>query len=147
MLFRSICANEVAVPVGKIVYTQWLNERGTIEADLTVTREAADRYLVVTAAATQVRDFAWLRDHIPADARCVAVDITSSMAVLNVQGPRSRDLLQSLTTDDLSNEAFPFGTSQVIDLGYSRVRASRVSYVGELGYELYIPTEIGRAHV
>ena len=156
-VLNQICANDVAVPVGKIVYTQWLNERGTIEADLTVTREAADRYLVVTAAATQVRDFAWLRDHIPADARCVAVDITSSMAVLNVQGPNSRALLQSLTPDDLSNEAFPFGTSRIIDLGYARVRASRVTYVGELGWELYIPTEfaagvydvikIGRAHV
>jgi 4-methylaminobutanoate oxidase (formaldehyde-forming) len=136
-----ICANDVAVPVGKLVYTQWLNERGGIEADLTVTREGRDRYLVVTAAATQVRDLAWLRDHVPADARCVAVDVTSSMAVLNVQGPRSRELLQSLTLDDLSNEAFPFGTSQVIDLGYARVRASRVTYVGELGYELYVPTE------
>ncbi len=140
-VLNQICANDVSVPVGKLVYTQWLNERGTIEADLTVTREAADRYLVVTAAATQVRDFAWLRDHIPADARCIAVDITSGMAVLNVQGPNSRALLQSLTTADLSNEAFPFGTSQVIDLGYARVRASRVTYVGELGWELYIPTE------
>jgi glycine cleavage system T protein len=136
-----ICCNDVDVPVGRLVYTQWLNDRGTIEADLTVTREAADRYLVVTAAATQVRDFHWLKDNIPADARCVVVDVTSGTAVLNVQGPNSRDLLQALTTDDLSNEAFPFGTSQVIDLGYARVRASRVSYVGELGFELYIPTE------
>ena len=140
-VLNQICANDVAVPVGKIVYTQWLNERGTIEADLTVTREAHDRYLIVTAAATQVRDFAWLRDHIPAYARCLAVDITSSMAVLNVQGPNSRALLQSLTPDDLSNEAFPFGVSRIIDLGYARVRASRVTYVGELGWELYIPTE------
>jgi 4-methylaminobutanoate oxidase (formaldehyde-forming) len=143
-VLNRVCCNDVDVPVGRLVYTQWLNERGTIEADLTITREAHDRYLVVTAAATQVRDFQYLKDSIPADARCVAVDITSSMAVLNVQGPRSRDLLQSLTTDDLSNEAFPFGTSQVIDLGYSRVRASRVSYVGELGFELYIPTEFAQ---
>jgi glycine cleavage system T protein len=140
-VLNRICANDVSVPVGKLVYTQWLNERGTIEADLTVTREAADRYLVVTAAATQVRDFAWLRDHIPADARCIAVDVTSGMAVLNVQGPNSRALLQSLTTADMSNDAFPFGTSQIIDLGYARVRASRVTYVGELGWELYIATE------
>jgi 4-methylaminobutanoate oxidase (formaldehyde-forming) len=140
-VLNQICANDVSVPVGKLVYTQWLNERGTIEADLTVTREAHDRYLVVTAAATQVRDFAWLKDHIPADARCIAVDITSSMAVLNVQGPNSRALLQSLTTFDLSNEAFPFGTSQIIDLGYARVRASRVTYVGELGWELYVAAE------
>jgi len=143
-VLNRVCCNDVDVAVGRLVYTQWLNERGTIEADLTITREADDRFLVVTAAATQVRDFQYLKDSIPAGARCVAVDVTSSMAVLNVQGPRSRDLLQSLTTDDLSNEAFPFGTSQVIDLGYSRVRASRVSYVGELGFELYIPTEFAQ---
>ncbi|MEO8106938.1 MAG: FAD-dependent oxidoreductase [Actinomycetes bacterium] len=140
-VLNHICANDVAVPVGKIVYTQWLNEQGTIEADLTVTREAEDRYLVVSAAATQVRDFTWLRDHIPRSARCWVTDITSSMAVLSVMGPRSRDLLRGLTPSDLSNDAFPFGTSQVIDVAYARVRASRITYVGELGWELYIPTE------
>jgi glycine cleavage system T protein len=136
-----ICANEVAVPVGKIVYTQWLNTRGGIEADLTITREAPERFLVVTAAATQTRDFAWLQSHIPADARAYATDISSSMAVLSVMGPKSRELLQGLTPADLSNQAFPFGTSQTIDLGYARVRANRITYVGELGWELYIPTE------
>jgi 4-methylaminobutanoate oxidase (formaldehyde-forming) len=136
-----VCANDVAVPVGKIVYTQWLNRRGGIEADLTITREAPDRFLVVTAAATQTRDLAWLKDHIPADARAVAIDVTSASAVLSVMGPRSRELLSTLTPADLSNEAFPFGTSQVIDLGYARVRASRITYVGELGWELYIPAE------
>jgi len=140
-VMNRISANDMSVPVGKIVYTQWLNERGGIEADLTVTREADDRYLVVTAAATQVRDFAYLKQHIPADARAVAVDVTSAHAVLSVMGPNSRALLSSLTADDLSNEAFPFGTSRHIDLGYARVRASRVTYVGELGWELYIPTE------
>lgn len=140
-VLNQICANDVAVPVGKIVYTQWLNERGTIEADLTVTREAEDRYLVVTAAATQVRDFAWLRDHIPTSARCWVTDVTSSMAVLSVMGPRSRELLSGLIPSDLGNDAFPFGTSQVVDMGYARVRASRVTYVGELGWELYVPTE------
>ena len=140
-VMNRISANDMSVPVGKIVYTQWLNERGGIEADLTVTREADDRYLVVTAAATQVRDFAYLKQHIPADARAVAVDVTSAHAVLSVMGPNSRALLSSLTPDDLSNEAFPFGTSRHIDLGYARVRASRVTYVGELGWELYIPTE------
>jgi 4-methylaminobutanoate oxidase (formaldehyde-forming) len=140
-VLNRICANDVAVPVGKIVYTQWLNERGGIEADLTVTRESAQRFLVVTAAATQVRDFSYLRDHIPADARAVATDVTSAYAVLSVMGPQSRALLQSLTIDDLSDEGFPFGTSRLIDLGYATVRASRVTYVGELGWELYIPTE------
>ncbi len=136
-----ICANDVSGAVGKIVYTQWLNEAGGIEADLTITREAPDRYLIVTAAATQVRDFAWLNDHIPASARSVATDVTSAMSVLSVMGPNSRALLSSLTPNDLSNEAFPFGTSQVIDLAYARVRANRITYVGELGWELYIPTE------
>jgi 4-methylaminobutanoate oxidase (formaldehyde-forming) len=123
------------------VYTQWLNEQGTIEADLTVTRVAEDRYLVVTAAATQVRDFAWLRNHIPSDARCMVEDVTSSMAVLSVMGPQSRELLQPLTLADLGTDVFPFGTSRVIDLGYAQVRASRITYVGELGWELYVPTE------
>jgi glycine cleavage system T protein len=140
-VLNQICANDVAVPVGKIVYTQWLNERGGIEADLTVTREAADRYLIVTAAATQTRDFAYLQDHIPTDARAIATDITSAHAVLSVMGPNSRALLQTLTCHDLSNDGFPFGTSQIIDVAHARVRASRVTYVGELGWELYIPTE------
>ncbi|CAB4362643.1 MAG: FAD-dependent oxidoreductase [Actinobacteria bacterium] len=140
-VINQISANDMSVPIGKIVYTQWLNERGGIEADLTVTREALDRYLVVTAAATQVRDFAWLKDHIPAAARAIVVDVTSGMATLSLMGPNSRALLSTLTPADLSNEAFPFGTSQIIDLGYARVRASRVTYVGELGWELYIATE------
>ena len=140
-VLNQICANDVSVPVGKLVYTQWLNERGGIEADVTITREALDRYLIVTAAATQVRDFAWLKEHIPAGARAVAVDVSSGQATLSIMGPNSRALLQGLTHADLSNDAFPFGTSQIIDLGYGRVRASRVTYVGELGYELYIPSE------
>ena len=140
-VLNRISANNMSVPVGKVVYTQWLNERGGIEADLTVTREAPDRYLVVTAAATQTRDFSWLQRNIPADARAMAIDVSSSMAVLGVMGPRSRELLSQLTEADMSPAAFPFGTSQIIDLGYARVRASRITYVGELGWELYIPTE------
>jgi 4-methylaminobutanoate oxidase (formaldehyde-forming) len=140
-VLNHISANEVAVPVGKMVYTQWLNERGGIEADLTITREAQDRFMVVTAAATQTRDLAWLQRHIPQNARAVCLDVTSSMAVLSVMGPKSRELLQGLTSTDLSHAAFPFGTSQIIDLGYARVRASRITYVGELGWELYLPTE------
>jgi len=140
-ILNRICANDVAVPTGRVVYTQWLNERGGIEADLTVTREAEDRYLIVTSATSQTRDFAWLKRHIAEDVRAGVVDVTSAYAVLSVMGPRSRDLLQSLTPDDLSNAAFPFGTSREIDLGYARVRATRITYVGELGWELYIPTE------
>ncbi|MEA3185669.1 MAG: hypothetical protein QOJ74_2146 [Ilumatobacteraceae bacterium] len=140
-VLNRICANDVAVPVGKIVYTQWLNSQGGVEADLTVTRVSADCFLIVTAAATQVRDFAHLRDNIPEGARAIATDVTSAHAVLSVMGPNSRALLHSLSGDDLSNDAFPFGTSRIIDLAYGRVRASRVTYVGELGWELYIPTE------
>ncbi|HXZ60131.1 MAG TPA: FAD-dependent oxidoreductase [Steroidobacteraceae bacterium] len=140
-----ICANEVDVPVGRVVYTQWLNERGGIEADLTVTREAEDSYLIVTSCATQTRDFLWLSRSIPANARAVAVDVSSAYAVLGLMGPRSRELLSQLTDADLSTAAFPFGTSRIIDLGYARVRASRITYVGELGYELYIPSEFAPA--
>jgi glycine cleavage system T protein len=140
-----ICASDVDVPPGRIVYTQWLNERGGIEADLTVTREAEDVYLIVTACATQTRDFSWLCRHLPAEARAVALDVSSAYAVLGVMGPRSRELLATLTDADLSNAAFPFGTSHIIDLGYARVRASRITYVGELGYELYIPTEFAQS--
>jgi 4-methylaminobutanoate oxidase (formaldehyde-forming) len=140
-----ICANDVDVPPGRIVYTQWLNERGGIEADLTVTREAEDAYLIVTACATQTRDFSWLCRHLPAEARAVALDVSSAYAVLGLMGPRSRELLATLTDADLSSAAFPFGTSRIMDLGYARVRASRITYVGELGYELYIPTEFAQS--
>jgi 4-methylaminobutanoate oxidase (formaldehyde-forming) len=140
-ILNRICANDVAVPPGRVVYTQWLNERGGIEADLTVTRESEDRYLIVTSAQSQTRDFAWLQRHIPEDARAAAVDVTSGYAVLSLMGPRSRALLASLTDEDLSNAAFPFGASREIDLGHARVRATRITYVGELGWELYMPTE------
>ncbi len=140
-----ICANDVDVPLGKVVYTQWLNERGGIEADLTVTREAEDAYLIVSSCATQTRDFSWLRHSIPNEARAVALDVSSAYAVLALMGPRSRELLATLTDADLSTAAFPFATSQIIDLGYARVRASRITYVGELGYELYIPTEFAQS--
>jgi glycine cleavage system T protein len=140
-----ICANDIDVPPGKVVYTQWLNERGGIEADLTVTREAEDAYFIVTSCATQTRDFSWLCRSIPQDARAVAFDVSSAYAVLGLMGPRSRELLATLTDADLSTAAFPFATSQIIDVGYARVRASRITYVGELGYELYVPTEFAQS--
>ncbi len=140
-LLNHVCANNVDVAAGRVVYTQWLNDRGGIEADVTVTRESETRYLVVTAAATQTRDLAYLRRHVGPDDRAAVVDVTSGFATFGVMGPNSRALLQSLTPDDLGNDAFPFGTSREIDLGYARVRASRITYVGELGWELYVPTE------
>ena len=140
-VLNRVCTNNVDVRPGRIVYTQWLNERGGIEADLTVTRLGEDSFLVVTAAATEVRDFHWLKGHIPADAHCVLTNVTSGFSVISLMGPNARALLQSLTPADLSNEAFRFATSREIELGYAFVRASRITYVGELGWELYIPTE------
>ncbi len=136
-----ICANNVAVPIGRCVYTQWLNETGTIEADLTVTRLAEDQYLILTGDGTITAVQAWLRRHIPEDAHIYVTNITSAYSVLNIQGPKSRDFLSGLTSADLSNEAFPFLTMQQIDIGYALVKAIRITYVGELGWELYIPTE------
>jgi glycine cleavage system aminomethyltransferase T/glycine/D-amino acid oxidase-like deaminating enzyme len=141
-VLNRICANDIAVEPGRLVYTQWLNERGGIEADVTVTRLDARRFLVVSAAADQRRDGAWLDAHVPDDARCEVTDVTSAFAVLNLQGPRSRELLQRVSPADFSNEGFPFGTSREVEIGYSIVRASRVTYVGELGWELYVPTEM-----
>ncbi len=140
-----ICANDIDVPIGRVVYTQWLNARGGIEADLTVTREAEEAYLIVTSCATQTRDFTWLCRNLPSTAHAVAVDVSSAYAVLALMGPHSRELLATLTDADLSTAAWPFATSQIIDLGYARVRASRITYVGELGYELYIPTEFAQS--
>jgi glycine cleavage system aminomethyltransferase T/glycine/D-amino acid oxidase-like deaminating enzyme len=136
-----ICGNDVAVPPGRVVYTQWLNERGGIEADLTITRESETRFRVVTAAATQTRDFAWLRKHLPPDARVAAWDASSAYATLSVMGPSSRQILSALTPEDLSNAAFPFATAREIDLAYARVWATRITYVGELGWELHMPVE------
>ncbi len=143
-VLQRISANDVAVAPGRIVYTQWLNERGGIEADLTVTRLGEHSFLVITAAAAVTRDLAWLTRHIPPEAHCTALDVTSGEACLAVMGPRSRDFLQSLTTADLSNAAFPFGTARTIELGMALVRAHRITYVGELGWELYMPTEFAR---
>jgi 4-methylaminobutanoate oxidase (formaldehyde-forming) len=140
-VLNRVCANDVAVAPGRIVYTQWLNERGGIEADLTVTRLDERTFLIVGGAETETKDFNWLKRHIEPDAHCTLTNVTSGMGVLSVMGPRSREFLQSLTPDDLSAAAFPFATSRLIELGYARVRASRITYVGELGWELYVPTE------
>jgi glycine cleavage system aminomethyltransferase T len=143
ILNRLSTAN-VDVPVGRIVYAQWLNDRGGIEADLTITRLAETRYLVVTSAICQTRDLHWLTRHIEDggdDLRCAVTDITAGLAMLGVMGPRSRELLQAVSGADLSNAAHPFGQSREIEIGYAKLRASRITYVGELGWELYIPAE------
>jgi 4-methylaminobutanoate oxidase (formaldehyde-forming) len=140
-VLQRLCANDVDVPDGRIVYTQMLNQHGGIEADLTVTRLGADAFLVVTAAAAATHDADWIRRHL-GDARAVLTDVSSGQAVLGVMGPGSRALLGRLTDADLSNAAFPFLSSREIWLGSAPVRAARITYVGELGWELYVPTEL-----
>jgi 4-methylaminobutanoate oxidase (formaldehyde-forming) len=136
-----ISANAVNGAVGRITYTQWLNEDGKLEADVTVAKLAEDRFLVIVTD-TMVRHVGtWLRRQTPADAHCHTTEVTSAYGQLNVQGPRSRELLQSLTTVDLSNAAFPFRSAREIDLGFARALCVRMTYLGELGYELYIPSE------
>ncbi len=136
-----VCTADVGVPPGRTVYTGMLNARGTYEADITVTRLSAHEFLPVSSAATTERDQDHIRRQIPADCRASLVDVTSSYAVYGVMGPASRALLASLSRSDLSDEAFPFGSSREIDLGYATVRATRITYVGELGWELYVPAE------
>ncbi|MEJ2300281.1 MAG: FAD-dependent oxidoreductase [Anaerolineales bacterium] len=136
-----ICANDVAVPVGKVVYTQWLNERGGMEADLTVTRLAEDKYFIVSAGDFYTHDLLWLKKHIPYDAHAVITDVTSGYTLMNIQGPKSRQLMRRITTADVSREAFPYMTAQEIDLNYALALVMRVTYEGELGFELYVPTE------
>jgi glycine cleavage system aminomethyltransferase T/glycine/D-amino acid oxidase-like deaminating enzyme len=136
-----ISANNVDGPAGLITYTQWLNEGGKLEADLTVTKLDDDRFWVVASDTALRHVLTWMRRHIPDDAHAFVTDVTSGFAQINVQGPRSRELMQSLTSADLSNEAFPFRTAREIDVGFARVLCVRITYLGELGYELYIPTE------
>ena len=133
-----ICANNVEVEVGHCVYTPWLNERGTYEADVTVTRTGPEDFLVLSSSATTVRDLDWLRRH---GSGLHAQDVTTAYAVLGVMGPRSRELLAGLTDADLSDEGFPFATSRLVSLGHATVRATRMTYVGELGWELMVPVE------
>ena len=131
-VIQRLMANDVAVEPGKLVYTGMLNEQGGF---------VSDNYMIVTSAGSVTRDYAWIERHIPEGARATLTDVSSSYAVLSVMGPRARDLLSRLTDADLSNEAFPFLTSKEIYIGYAPVRASRITYVGELGWELYIPSE------
>ena len=142
-ILNHLSTANVDVAPGRIVYTQWLNDCGGIEADLTITRLAEQEFMVVTSAICQTRDLAWLRRHIVErpGAHCSVTDVTAGVAMLGVMGPKSRELLQQLSGAELSNAAHPFGYSREIEIGYARLRASRITYVGELGWELYIPAE------
>jgi heterotetrameric sarcosine oxidase gamma subunit len=139
MALNRIATADCRVAVGKVVYTQFLNDRGGIEADLSVTRLAPDRYLVVTAAFTATHVLAWLREHIDPQAHCVVTDVSDAWSMLNIQGPRARELLSQVSPADWSNAGFPFATAKEIQIGYQSALAVRLSYVGELGWELYIP--------
>jgi 4-methylaminobutanoate oxidase (formaldehyde-forming) len=136
-----VSANDVDGAVGTITYTQWLNEAGLIEADLTVTKLAPDRFLVVVTDTMLRHAQTWLQRHIPDDAHAFVTDVTGAYGQLNVQGPRSRELLAQLTSVDLSHAAFPFRAAREIDIGWARVLCIRITYLGELGYELYVPAE------
>ncbi|MDE2218930.1 MAG: FAD-dependent oxidoreductase [Gammaproteobacteria bacterium] len=136
-----ICANDVARPPGSLVYTQMLNAQGGIECDLTVARLAADRYYLVTGTGSATHDFDWIARHIPAGLDARLADVTSAHAVLALMGPRARTVLAALTRDALDNAAFPFGQARQIQVAGAPVLALRVTYVGELGWELHVPVE------
>ena len=144
-LLQELCVNNVDVSVGRLVYTTMCNERGGIETDLTLCRLAPDKYLAVTATSQTTRDISWIQSYINKTSSTIRfvtlTDVTSSEAVFSLMGPSARRLLATLTTADLSDDAIPFGSSATIDVGYVNVRAHRISYVGEQGYELYVPTE------
>jgi 4-methylaminobutanoate oxidase (formaldehyde-forming) len=138
---QRLCTANMDAKIGRAVYCQMLNDKGGIEADLTVTRLAENEFFIVTSSGSGIHDFDWIERNIADIADAVLVDVTSAYAVLGIMGPKARDLVAELSKADLSNDAFPFGTMQQLDIGYTRVMAVRVSYVGELGYEIYFPTE------
>ena len=142
-VMKRLCANDVDVDVGRLVYTGMLNERAGYEADVTITRDATERYTIISSTAQTTRDLDWIRRNVKAGEEVCVSDITSQYAVLSLMGPNARKVMQACATfpNALSNESFPFGTSKSVDIGYHRVVAKRVTYVGELGYEIYVPVE------
>jgi glycine cleavage system aminomethyltransferase T/glycine/D-amino acid oxidase-like deaminating enzyme len=142
---QRVCGNDIDRPVGSIVYTQLLDRRGGIQADLTVTRLASDRFMLITGTAYGNHDLGWLRFNLPPDGSAEIRDVTSSRVCFGLWGPVARDILAPLTREDLSDAAFPFLTAREISVGSVPLLALRVTYVGELGWELYAPMEYGRA--
>lgn len=140
-VLQRLCANEIDVPVGTMVYTAMLNARGGFESDLTVIRVAASEFLIVTGSAQTTRDFAWIERAIRAGEHAALVDVTNACSVISVMGPKAEALLKRVSPDDLSRTAMPFSTTREIDVGYARVRAARMSYVGGPGYELYVSVD------
>jgi 4-methylaminobutanoate oxidase (formaldehyde-forming) len=144
-VLNRVSANSVSVPVGANVYTQWLNHQGGIISDLTITRTGDTEFLLVTGDVLQAFTPAWLRRQTLPHEQCAVTDVTSAYAILSLQGPRSRDILAGMTGADMSTAALPFRASRFLEIGPVPVRAVRVTYMGELGYELYIPTECTHA--
>ena len=142
-VLNRVCANNVDTPVGRIVYTQWLDESGGIIADVTVTRQAEDTYMVISSDVIHRRVPAWIRRNTRDGELLTVTDVTSGYALLSVQGPRSRELLARISPCDWSDQAFPYLTAQHVELGYTPLWALRVTYVGELGWDLLVPTEFG----
>jgi 4-methylaminobutanoate oxidase (formaldehyde-forming) len=140
-VLNRLCAANIDVAPGTSVYTGMLNERGGYESDLTVMRLSAQKFLIVTGSAQAVHDADWIGGNTPAEAHAILTDVTSSYAVLALMGPKARDLLGKVTSADLSNAGFPFATIREIDIGYATAFANRMTYVGELGWELIVPTE------
>lgn len=139
---QNVCANQMDTEVGKLTYTQMLNNRGGIECDLTVTRLSETAFLLVVPAATVQRDLAWLRRHVVAGQHVTITDMTAAEAVICVMGPNARKVLQGCSPNDFSNEAHPFGSMREIEIGYGLARAHRVTYVGELGWEIYVSADM-----
>jgi glycine cleavage system T protein len=142
---QRLTTNQMDQPIGRITYTSLLNEHGGIVCDLTVTRLAENHFWIVTAGSTLYQDLAWLRRHLPADGSVTLANISSAYCCYGLWGPRARDVLRDVCDDDCSNEAFAYLSSRPTTVGYVPVRASRISYVGELGWEIYAPTEYGLA--
>jgi len=140
-VLQRLCANEMDVLLGRMVYTAMLNERGGFESDLTVTRLGRDEFFIVTGSGQTTRDFSWIERHIGPEEHASLVDVTGAWSVISVMGPKAEALLRTFSPDDLSKAAMPFSTTRDIDVGYARVRAARMSYVGGPGYELYVPVE------
>ena len=138
-VLNGIAANSIDKPVGRLTYTQLLNSRGGIECDLTIARLAEDRFYIVTGTGFRTHDLAWIAEHIPAGADATISDVTEAHGTLSLMGPRARDVLAAVTTADVSNAAFPFGHVRILPIAGHDVRALRVTYVGELGWELHIP--------
>ena len=143
---QNLCVSDMDKPVGAIIYTQMCNETGGTEADVTFIRLALDRFYLVTGSGFGVRDSDWIKRHVPEDGSVYLVEVTSGMAVVNIVGPKSRDVLAAVSESDVSNGALPFLAARDIFIGAAPVRAARIGYVGERGYELHIPTEFA-AHV